>query len=144
MSLPLLVIIVAFGIAAVVIAVHLTGGSQVASLNDESAARVRFALDYPDVPVQHVWLTSDRKAAILELADGRAGLVHATGGKFLTRLVGPPDLAGAPRASGGRLMLRLRDFTWPGGIFEFADAADAQGAEALFSRQRSDGLWKEG
>ncbi len=144
MSLPLLVIIVVVGIAAVVIAVHMTGGSRIATLADEGAARERFAVDYPDLPVQSVWLTSDGKAAILELADGRAGIVHAMGGKFLTRIVNPSDVAGAPRASGSRLMLRLRDFTWPGGIFEFSDAAEAAMAEALVSRQRSNGLWKEG
>lgn len=143
MSLPLLVIIVV-GIAAVVIAVHMTGGSRTASLTGEESARERFAVDYPDLPVKSVWLTSDGKAAILELADGRAGIVHAMGGKFLTRIVNPSDVAGAPRATGGRLMLRLRDFTWPGGIFEFAEAADAETVESLFSRQRSNGLWKEG
>ena len=144
MSLPLLVAIVVVGIAAVVIAVHMTGGSRVARLDDEAAARERFGDDHPDLEVRRVFLTADGRAAILDLADGRAGIVHALGGKFLTRLVGAADVAGAPRASGGRLALRLRDFTWPGGVFVFAQDQDAAAIEAMFARQRSSGLWEEG
>lgn len=143
MPLPLLVVIVVVGIAAVVIAVHLTGGSRVSVLRDEAAARERFALDYPGIGVERVWLTADATAAVIETSDGRVGLVKALGGRFLTRLIGSADLAGPPRATGSRLALRLRDFTWPGAVFEFAQPEHALSVEAIFARQRSQGLWKE-
>jgi hypothetical protein len=143
MPLPLLVVIVVVGIAAVVFAVHMTGGSRSVTLRDEAAARERFAVDHPEIAVTRVWLTADRTAAVLDLGGGTAGLVHAIGGKFLTRIVGAEDLAGAPRASGDRLALRLRDFTWPGAVLNFDRSDDASAVEALFARQRSLDLWKE-
>lgn len=133
MSLAVLVVIVAVGIAAVVAAVHLTGGSAPARLAGEDAAVERFGRDFPDAAVRSVLLTRDADAAFLALADGRVGLVRVFGGKFLTRIVGAGDLDGTPHANGARLALRLRDFTSPGGVFTFAQAGQAGAAADLFA-----------
>lgn len=143
MSLTLLVFIVVAGIAAVVIAVHMTGGSVRAELDGEEAARRRFAEDFPDLAPASVWLTRDRCAAIIGLEDGRVGIVRALGGKFLTRLVTAGDLVGAPRASDGTVCVRLRDFTWRGGVFRFADAEEARAVEAAFAALRKVALWEK-
>ncbi|MCO5158223.1 MAG: hypothetical protein M9945_15985 [Aquamicrobium sp.] len=133
MSLGLLVAMVVIGVSGVVLLVHLTGGSRRARLADEAAARARFGVDYPDPAIVAVHLTQDGDAAFLALDDGRVGIVAAVGDRFLTRLVGAADLAGAPRVAGATLMLRLRDFTWPGGAFTFAAEGEARAVAALFA-----------
>lgn len=143
MSLTLLVFIVVAGIAAVVVAVHMTGGSVRAKLDGEEAARLRFADDFPDLVPASVWLTRDRCAAIIGLNDGRVGIVHALGGKFLTRLVAAGDLIGTPRASNSAVAVRLRDFTWHGGAFAFADTEEARAVEAAFAALRKAALWEK-
>ncbi|HRP78458.1 MAG TPA: hypothetical protein PL183_05060 [Aquamicrobium sp.] len=129
MSLTLLVAMVVAGVSGVVLVVHLTGGSRRARLEDEAAARARFGLDFPDLAVEAVHLTAAADAAFLALGDGRVGIVQAIGDRFLTRVVAARDLAGAPQVTGATLRLRLKDFTWKGGAFTFADeeAADAVG-----------------
>lgn len=136
MSLALLAVMVVFGVSGVVLLVHLTGGSKPALLADEAAAQARFATDYPDIPVRSVHLTAAREAAFLALGDGRVGIVKAVGGKFLTRVVSARDLAGAPRTNGTTILLRIRDFTWPGGVFTFAVDGEARTVEAMLSALR--------
>lgn len=143
MNLTVLVIVVVAGIAAVVVAVHLTGGSRRASLNGEEAALRRFAQDFPDLAVRSVRLTRERDAAFLELEDGRVGIVKALGGKFLTRLVSARDLAGTPRASSAAVSIHFNDFTWPGGIFAFADGDEAKAVETMFAALRKSSLWEK-
>lgn len=126
MSLPVLVAIVVFGIALLVAAVHFTGGSRKARLADARQARDRFAQDYPDEQAVSVRLTSDSQTAFLELGRGRLGIVQAIGDCFLTRLVIPEDVAVLTAADAHAINLRLADFTWKGGRFIFADAADAK------------------
>ena len=135
MSLALLVAMVVAGVSGVVLLVHLTGGGKPARLADEAAALARFALDFPDFDVRSVHLTREGDAAFLALGDGpmgaRVGIVQAVGGKFLTRVIAGRDLAGAPRAANATLMLRLGDFTWPGGMFTFAGPDEARAVEGL-------------
>lgn len=131
MSLGLLVAMVVVGVSGVVLLVHLTGGSAPARLAGEAAARERFAFDFPDLGVRSVHLTRAGDAAFLALEDGRVGIVQAIGGKFLTRLVAAGDLAGPPRSTDSTLALRLKDFTWPGGIFTFDGSNETRAVEAL-------------
>ena len=133
MSLGLLAVMVVIGVSGVVLLVHLTGGSRRARLEGELAARTRFGVDHPDLAIVAAYLTQDGDAAFLALEDGRVGIVAAAGDRFLTRLVGAPDLAGTPRVTGATLMLRLRDFTWPGGAFTFAGEGEARAVAALFA-----------
>lgn len=133
MNLTLLVVMVVVGIGAIVIAVHLTGGTTTATLDDAEAAKQRLAADFADVTIRDVWLTADRHAAILALEDGRAGIVSALGDRFLTRIVGPRDATVKADADGRTVSLSIDDFTWRGGPFTFASERDAQAAAALLN-----------
>jgi hypothetical protein len=125
MSLPVLVAIVAVGIAVIVLAVHMTGGSKAASLASPAHAKGRFLEDFPDEQAADVLLTADRKAAFLALELGNAGLVHSVGARFLTRRFSNRDIVSVRRTGPAGLLLRTTDFTFAGGRFEFADAATA-------------------
>ena len=125
MSLPVLVVLVVVGIAAIVLAVHLTGGTRTASLADAAAARARFVMDHPREQPGRASLTAAGEAAFLELDGGRTGIVRSFGGHFLTRIVTASDVARLERASATSLVILARDFTWRGGRFDFASAADA-------------------
>ncbi|SMH48907.1 hypothetical protein [Mesorhizobium australicum] len=138
MSLPVLAALVVVGVGLIVTLIHLTGGSRKASLVSADAARARFALDYPNVEVRAVHLTTDRCSAFLETADGRIGLVHAMGAKFLTRLVAPEDVASLRRSGEASLLVRFSDFTFPGAVFEFESAEVADRVAAALTRRTVD------
>ncbi|PBB69233.1 hypothetical protein CK228_08445 [Mesorhizobium sp. WSM4312] len=126
MSLPFLVVIVVLGIALSVAAVHFTGGSKTATLADPDQALHRFAEDFPDEMVATVRLTADAKTAFLDLGRGRTGIVHGIGDCFLTRIVTATDVSVSRSDQANTIQLRLKDFTWKGGRFRFANAGDAQ------------------
>jgi hypothetical protein len=130
MSLTVLVVMVVVGIAAIVIAVHLTGGTVTARLDSADAAWRRFADDF-DVGIRDVWLTEERHAAFLALEDGRAGIVSALGDRFLTRIVLPGDPAMQVDLDGRTVKLRIDDFTWHGGPFTFASEQQAEAVAGL-------------
>ncbi|RUX68801.1 hypothetical protein EOA25_41375, partial [Mesorhizobium sp. M2A.F.Ca.ET.040.01.1.1] len=67
MSLPVLVVLVAFGIALSVAAVHFTGGTTTATLAGAAQALARLADDFPDERPGAVRLTADNHAAFLDL-----------------------------------------------------------------------------
>lgn len=133
MSLPVLVAMVVVGVSAIVIAVHLTGGTARAVLADAAAARTRFLVDYPDEEIAAVYLTGDRTAAFLELANGHVGLVHTIGDSFFTRCLTPADVKSMSRDGTTALALRLHDFTWAGDVFHFADEETRSRIEMLFA-----------
>ncbi|MDX8451439.1 hypothetical protein RFM98_01580 [Mesorhizobium sp. VK9D] len=124
MSLPVLVVLVVFGIALSVAAVHFTGGTTTATLATANQALARFAEDFPDETPGAVRLTADNHAAFLELGPQRCGIVHSIGDCFLTRIVAPRDVLALTR-EGNVVSLKLNDFTWKGGRFVFADEAGA-------------------
>ncbi|RAZ89107.1 hypothetical protein DPM33_19270 [Mesorhizobium hawassense] len=124
MSLPVLVVLVVFGIALSVAAVHFTGGTTNATLAGTGQALARFAEDFPDEKPGSVRLTADNHAAFLELGPQRLGIVQSIGDCFLTRIVTPSDILALAR-EGNEVSVRLHDFTWKGGRFVFADEADA-------------------
>lgn len=125
MSLPVLVVLVVLGIAAIILAVHLTGGTREATLADEAAARERFALDYPQAYPTAIWLTRNRDAAFLKLDGDRTGIVQSFGSRFLTRVVTAADVKRIDRPSPSELAIASLDFTWRGGRYEFASPEDA-------------------
>lgn len=134
MPLPILVAVVAGGIALIVLAVHLTGGSRPAEIAGETEATDRFAVDYPEAVVLRCILSADRRDAVLEIADGHAGLVHAIGSKYLTRFVGRGEMtARRSEAEPGAVDLDTRDITWPRARLRFSDAATAEAVAALFA-----------
>jgi len=129
MSLPVLVVLVVFGIALSVAAVHFTGGTTTATLADADQALARFAEDFPDEKPGTVRLTADHHAAFLELGPQRCGIVQSIGDCFLTRIVTPHDILALAR-EGNVVSLRLSDFTWKGGSFSFADELAARAVAA--------------
>ena len=134
MPLHILVAVVGCGIALVVLVVHLTGGSSIAEIADEQAARDSFALDYPESVVAQCILSSDRRDAVLELSDGHVGLVHAFGSKFLTRFVNRGEMAAVVSGSEeGAVDLNTGDITWPRAQLHFAGAETAKMAAGLFA-----------
>ncbi|TPL75093.1 hypothetical protein FJ954_09025 [Mesorhizobium sp. B2-3-15] len=140
MSLPVLVVIVVLGIALSVAAVHFTGGSNMVTLTGADQATGRFAEDFPDEIVTAVRLTADSRSAFLDLGHGRTGIVHGIGDCFLTRVVTPRDVVVSKTDETDTIQLRLTDFTWKGGRFRFANAADVQALRnALGPRDTSSG-----
>ncbi len=131
MSLPLLAAIVVVGIAAVVYAVHRTGGSRVAALSDAEHAKRRFREDFPEIEVGNAVLTENGWTAFLELGEGRTGVVSSVGGRFLTRIVTDADITELEPSGERTLVIRFRDFTWRGGGFVFAAPQDAQQVAAM-------------
>ena len=129
MSLPALVVLVVFGIALSVAAVHFTGGTTTATLAGDDHALARFAEDFPDERPSAVRLTAGKHAAFLDLGPRRCGIVQSIGDCFLTRIVTPRDVVALTR-EGNTVSLRLNDFTWKGGNFVFADEAGALAVES--------------
>lgn len=76
------------GIALVLVAIHLTGGSRRARFTDESAVRAAWALD-DLTEVASVTLSEDRTAALLTLADGSSGVLFSAGDRWVARRLGP-------------------------------------------------------
>ncbi|EHK54870.1 hypothetical protein [Allomesorhizobium alhagi] len=131
MSLPVLVAIVAVGIALAVAAVHFTGGSRQASISSKDEALQRFRIDFPAENADAVRLTLDGKVAFISLHGAGTGIVGVIGDKFLTRIVSARDIKGL-KLAGNKVSIRFRDFTWPGGDFVFAEPSEAREvAEAL-------------
>ncbi|ESY78732.1 hypothetical protein NKI77_04615 [Mesorhizobium opportunistum] len=126
MSLPVLVVLVVFGIALSVAAVHFTGGSRTAMLAGADQALSRFAEDFPDEVAAKVQLTADARTAFLDIGRGRIGIVHSVGDCFLTRIVTASDVSVSDSDETNTILMRLADFTWKGGSFRFASAGDAQ------------------
>lgn len=125
-SLPVLVTMVVVGISMAVAAVHFTGGSRVTRLVDTRQALDRFAEDFPDLKPGTVQLTEHGDTAFIDLGDGRTGIVHTIGDRFLTRIVTPTEIEFVGLDDSKVMTLHLKDFTWRGGRFAFADAADAR------------------
>lgn len=137
MSLPLLVAIVVIGISLTVLAVHFTGGSKVASIDDADLARGIFARDFPDERPHSVVLTGDRQSAFLSLPGGRTGIVQSFGDGYFTRVAVPGDVAALAMRQPATVSIRFRDFTWTGGHFAFADAAAAAAVAQALDPKRS-------
>lgn len=125
MSLPILVAIVAIGIALTVAAVHFTGGSKRATIADAGKARQIFLADFPDERVGAVTVTTDHASAFLGLDSGRTGIVQSFGDGFFTRIVGAGEVASVQVQDPATVHLRFRDFSWRGGDFRFADKETA-------------------
>ena len=125
MSLPILVAIVAIGIALTVAAVHLTGGSKVSSIRDDAHARQLFLADFPNEQPGPANLTADRHSAFMALPGDRMAIVQSFGDGFFTRIVSRGDIASVRVREPGTLSLRFRDFTWTGGHFHFDRMAKA-------------------
>lgn len=135
MEIGLLGAMVVLGIAAIVVAVHLTGGSKPLRMASEDEARAAFLGDHSDVEIEAVYLSESGDAAILELAGGGVGVVQSFGHRFVTRLLTSEDLSEAVAGEGGRLSLRMREFGWRGGDFVLGERAAPRIAARLSDRR---------
>jgi hypothetical protein len=130
LPLPILVAVVGIGIAAIVIAVHLMGGTAVAEFTSSDEAIDRFRIDYPETNVVACHISRNRRDAVLELADGHVGLVHAIGSKYLTRSIRGGEMA-ARSTETGTVEIDTHDITWPRARMEFEDQETARGVAEL-------------
>jgi len=118
----------------VVLMVHLTGGSRIAEIAGEDAAKARFLVDYPEAQIARVILSADRRDAVLELEDGHVGMVHAVGSNYLTRFVNRGEMAAVPSAGeDGAVDLDTGDITWPRAQMHFADDETARAVAGMFA-----------
>lgn len=126
MNLILLASIVVAGIAVVVLAVHYTGGSRPGRFETVFDAIAAYRGDHPETEVLDGRLTQGCDAAFLRLATpDRVGFVQVFGQHFLTREIGPADLAANVVADHAAFTVSPRDFTWKGGRYVFDDTAIA-------------------
>jgi hypothetical protein len=121
MSLPILIVVVFAGISLIVLAVHFSGGSAVAKVDDPELARLRFAVDFEEETTRDVFIARDRETAFLLLDSKGLGIVHSVGDRFLTRLLQRSEIRGVAQPEKAAIELKLDDITWPGGRFSFDD-----------------------
>jgi hypothetical protein len=130
MQLWQLGLLVVGGVSLIVYLVHAAGGSRKAMLADANAAVARFAEDYPDEVPSSVHLTKGNSAAFLALPDKSVGLIHPVGDCFLTRILTAHDVSGvSPNTES--LTLKIADFSFTGGTYEFASEAERQTVQTL-------------
>lgn len=142
MSLAILVPLVIVGVSLVIATIHLSGLSKRARIEDDAAARTRYAFDYPLDDVALVDLTSDGRAAFLTLADGAIGIVQCFGDRYVTeRLVADGSVRVDVRD--GALAIAGPDMTWAGGIYRFGDAETAKRLAARISGEPARNRQKE-
>ena len=135
MSLTVLVLVVVAGIATIILAVHLTGGSRTNEFTVPQTAKERFAVDFPEAEILTCHLTADHHDAVLELKDGHVGLVHAIGSMALTRFVAAGEMqARVNEADPSAMDLKTGDLTWPRAHFAFDDPDEAARVASLFAR----------
>ena len=133
MPLEILALLVVFGVGGVVLAIHLTGGTVTAVFDAPDDAISRFQEDFPDAGVAKVVITKDRHSAIMKLKGRAAGIVHAVGDRFLTRLLEPGNPVTATAAKDATLLLRLDDISWRGGEFVFDSSEQRDAALAILA-----------
>lgn len=135
MNLVLLAVIVGIGIAVIVLSVHLSGGSRQGAFESVFDAIAAFNGDYPESEVLEGRLSQKRDAAFLKLArTDRVGFVQILGMHFVTREIGPADLAADVEVDHAAIRIRARDFTWKGGRFLLDDTATAAEVAAWFPK----------
>lgn len=136
MSLPVLVGVVSFGIVLVVFLVHISGGSRRLVIADEAMAAALFGADHEGAGVARAYLTADRHDAVLVLADGGIGLVHAMGSKAVTRRFGRgegPDATAAGDETS--VAIRFHDIAMADIRLTFADRASRDAVTAALGRR---------
>ncbi|MHA3914333.1 hypothetical protein [Halovulum sp. GXIMD14793] len=109
--------IVVLGIAAVVLLVHMTGGTMTRHIDDLADAQAIWAGDHPD----EARIDDLGHAALVHLNDGRRGVIRAFGDDAVVRhLDGSPEVADQPDG----LLLHMDDFIAPAIRVVLADEDD--------------------
>ncbi|MCF6273477.1 MAG: hypothetical protein L3J37_09875 [Rhodobacteraceae bacterium] len=102
-------IIVIAGISGIVALVHFTGGSVRARLESKAGALKTWLAQFPDHPATGALLEPTGHAALIDLEDGRTGILWAMGRGAAGRVL----QGGALQVRGARLRIDLADFTAP-------------------------------
>ncbi len=101
-------------IGLLVLLLHVLGRSRTARLADRDAAVAIFLDEYPDASCGPAAVSRDGWAALIVLDGGaRAGVVHAMGADWMTRLIRPGEVAGVRVTRAGGLRIRFTDFATP-------------------------------
>ncbi|MEE9315099.1 MAG: hypothetical protein V3V02_10665 [Rhizobiaceae bacterium] len=129
MPLHILAILVVFGLAVIIGAVHFAGGSKLVPPLTSAIAIERFSIDFPNYQVSDSITAEDGKSVLL-LSDKTksAGLVVQMGNRALTRLITAKRLSEVSLDEEG-LNITLRDFTLPNVTLKTRQADDIHRAE---------------
>ncbi len=119
MSLELTLIIVVFGIAGVVLLVHLTGGSAKVRLNERAIVLDKWHGEFPYISAKNALLDPDYNAALIDLMDGRTGILWAFGNDVVGRVLESGKLG----IRKNKLIIDLPDFTAPHLVIRIDDPA---------------------
>ncbi|QPH52361.1 hypothetical protein [Pontivivens ytuae] len=112
MPLDILIALVVLGIAGIVALVHFTGGSARRSFADGGEVHDAWLEDWPQDPPRGVDLSSDGRAAIVELAKGETGLIWVFGADTVSIRLAAGDIHDIRLHPGG-LSIRLNRFETP-------------------------------
>lgn len=130
---------VVLGLAVVIGAVHFTGASKPLRLTGQDEACAALRLDLPDEHPTECIVSEGGRSAFVTLASGRIALVEAFGARSVTRVLDASMLRRIERRAERELVVRLRDFTLPGGVYRFRSAAErdrlAAGLEKAMGEQ---------
>jgi len=125
LTLALLAILVVVGVSLVVALVHLSGGSRTAIIADDYSALERFMVDFPYIEAPLVFLSRDKKTAlILNSRSNQLGLVTALGANLVTREPGFA-IKRATQSASNNIEIELYDLTLPGVAFACNDEEQA-------------------
>lgn len=125
MSIGVWIGLVAAGLVIVVLMMRRQGEGSGPSLEDTGAAIVEFGKAYPALPIRDVVMTSDRRAAFLRLADGRTGMLEASGRHFLSRLMMPGSVDVEGTEGDRALRLSFRGSRAGSAVYAFDRAEEA-------------------
>lgn len=138
MSLGLLAIMVVLGLAVVIGAVHFSGASRPFRLTGQEQAHDALSADFPEETPTGCILSEDGTSAFVTLASGAIVLVSAFGARSLTRVLDASMLSRIDPRGERELLVQLRDFTLPGGIYRFGSAADRDHVAARLRQARGE------
>lgn len=136
MQLWQLGLLVVGGVSLIVYVVHAAGGSRKAKLSNAEAAIARFAEDYPDEVPSSIHLTKGSSAAFLALHNKTVGVIHPVGDCFLTRILTAQDVS-IISSNAESLTLKIADFSFTGGTYEFANRAERQSVQTLLENMEA-------
>lgn len=125
MNLMVLVAIVAVGLAAVFLALRLSGAGQGRSIDSGAEALAVLQDEYPQAGEGPVVVAADGSAAFVLLEDAAMGIVRVTGRHMATRLVHPRDLRHIRHQADGVVSIGFRELGWSAMTIRFDDSETA-------------------
>ncbi len=138
MSLLALVAIVAVGLALVIGAIHLSGGSRIDNAFTQDNARAIVARDHPDFAIGYIVMDENGRGALAVSDAARAILlVWRVGRHHITRELNQSTLRRYERA-GHVLTLHMFDFTFRSANLVIADVSDVEALDLILASIHSE------